>query len=130
MLSKTTGPALGHRNEAAQCATGFAGSSLVCPAAWTDVSAAQENRPRAEAARGRTGVSRPVAARGSPNQDTGQAGLASLPPIVSDNQPKMAPRTMDPIVGTIAFIGVMSFPSKIKPATDAKPYTHDGIVES
>ena len=47
--------------------------------------------------------------------------LTILPAMNSDNQPKATPRMIDKTVGTIAFSGDMSLPSRISPATLPKP---------
>ena len=44
-----------------------------------------------------------------------------LPPMSSESQPKLAPSRMDTTVGTMAFIGDISLPSKIRPAMLPKP---------
>jgi hypothetical protein len=47
--------------------------------------------------------------------------LLSLPAIISDSQPNPAPITIEPMVGTIAFIGVISLPCRMNAAMLAKP---------
>ena len=51
----------------------------------------------------------------------GPAVFVILPPMNSESQPKLAPSRIDTMVGTMAFIGDMSLPSKIRPAMLAKP---------
>jgi hypothetical protein len=55
--------------------------------------------------------------------DGGGPAVAAAGPVPGDEplKPKAVPIRIDTMVGTIAAVGVMSLPSRIRPATQAKP---------